>query len=85
MAGPRQSSAVSVTPLDGARVLVVEARFYDKLADELLAGATAVLHKAGCRVDVVIEVDRRHDLRAGGRVGDEEARRIALLGPRVDP
>lgn len=53
MAGSRQSSAVSVTPLDGARVLVVEARFYDKLADELLAGATAVLEKAGCRVDVV--------------------------------
>ena len=34
-------------------MLVVEARFYDELADELLAGALAVLDKAGCRVDVV--------------------------------
>lgn len=57
MAGPRQSSAApaatSVVDLDGARVLVVEARFYDTLADELLEGARAVLDKAGCRVDVV--------------------------------
>lgn len=57
MAGPRQSSAApaatSAVDLDGARVLVVEARFYDTLADELLAGARAVLDKAGCRVDVV--------------------------------
>ncbi len=57
MAGPRQISAdEAATPaldIEGARVLVVEARFYDTLADELLAGATAVLEKAGCRVDVV--------------------------------
>ena len=57
MAGPRQTSAdKAATPaveIDGARVLVVEARFYDKLADELLAGTTAVLEEAGCRVDVV--------------------------------
>lgn len=57
MAGPRQTSAdKAATPavaLDGARVLVVEARFYDKLADELLEGALAVLDKAECRVDVV--------------------------------
>lgn len=57
MAGPRQTSAdKAATPaveLDGARVLVVEARFYDKYADELLAGALAVLEEAGCRVDVV--------------------------------
>jgi 6,7-dimethyl-8-ribityllumazine synthase len=57
MAGSRQSSAApaatSAVDLDGARVLVVEARFYDTFADELLAGALAVLDKAGCRVDVV--------------------------------
>jgi len=57
MAGTRQSSAapaaISAVDLDGARVLVVEARFYDTLADELLEGARAVLDKAGCRVDVV--------------------------------
>ena len=57
MAGPRQTSAEkAATPtveIDGARVLVVEARFYDNYADELLAGAVAVLEEAGCRVDVV--------------------------------
>lgn len=57
MAGPRQISAekaaTPAVPLDGARVLVVEARFYDKLADELLEGALDVLDKAECRVDVV--------------------------------
>lgn len=57
MAGPRQISAdkaaTPAVPLDGARILVVEARFYDKLADELLEGALDVLDKAECRVDVV--------------------------------
>src|SRR5204862_95894 len=33
-------------PLPGARVLVVEARFYDDIADELLRGACAVLEAA---------------------------------------
>src|SRR5829696_2468496 len=40
-------------PVPGARVLVVEARFYDDLTDELLRGATEVLAAAGARVDVV--------------------------------
>ena len=53
MAGPRQTSAdKAATPaveIDGARVLVVEARFYDKYADELLAGALAALAVAAPR------------------------------------
>lgn len=57
MAGSRQISAeaaaTSAIPLDGARVLVVEARFYDALANELLEGALEVLDTADCRVDVV--------------------------------
>jgi 6,7-dimethyl-8-ribityllumazine synthase len=40
-------------PVPGARVLVVEARFYDGLADELLHGATAALEAAKARVDVL--------------------------------
>ncbi|MBV9749014.1 MAG: 6,7-dimethyl-8-ribityllumazine synthase [Acetobacteraceae bacterium] len=35
------------------RVLIVEARFYDDLADELLAGATATLRAFGADVEVV--------------------------------
>jgi 6,7-dimethyl-8-ribityllumazine synthase len=34
-------------------ILVVEARFYDDLADELLRGATAALEKAGATFDKV--------------------------------
>lgn len=35
------------------RLLIVEARFYDDLADALLEGATAVLEAAGAEFDVV--------------------------------
>jgi 6,7-dimethyl-8-ribityllumazine synthase len=40
-------------PVPGARVLVVEARFYDGIADELLRGAAQALEAAGARVDVL--------------------------------
>jgi 6,7-dimethyl-8-ribityllumazine synthase len=42
-----------LAPVPGARVLVVEARFYDDLADELLRGATAALEAAQAHVDVL--------------------------------
>ncbi len=48
---PRQ--AADTTPLDGARVLIVEGRYYEALADELLAGARAVLEAAGVTVEVI--------------------------------
>lgn len=44
MAAPRSSALREQTP---ARVLIVEARFYDDLADALLDGATAALAGAG--------------------------------------
>lgn len=37
----------------GRHFLVVEARFYDDIADELLRGATAALENAGATFDVV--------------------------------
>ncbi|MDI4655269.1 6,7-dimethyl-8-ribityllumazine synthase [Xanthobacter autotrophicus] len=40
-------------PLEGARVLIVEGRYYEALADELLAGARAVLEAAGVEVEVI--------------------------------
>lgn len=39
--------------LRGARVLVVEARYYDDIADELLAGAGAAIEAAGAEATVV--------------------------------
>ena len=39
--------------LDGARCLIVEARFYAHIADGLLKGALAALAKAGAHCDVL--------------------------------
>jgi 6,7-dimethyl-8-ribityllumazine synthase len=40
-------------PIPGARVLIVEARFYEDLADELLRGAREVIEAAGATADVL--------------------------------
>jgi 6,7-dimethyl-8-ribityllumazine synthase len=57
MAGPRQSKSDKTSRKDeslkGARILVVEARYYEQLADELLAGATRALDEAGATYDVI--------------------------------
>jgi 6,7-dimethyl-8-ribityllumazine synthase len=50
MAGPRQSKTKK-TDAKGARILIVEARYYDDIADFLLAGAMKVLKAAGAEVD----------------------------------
>ena len=52
MAEPRRSAAKEApnrdsSDLEGARILVVEARFYEDIADALLAGATRALQEAG--------------------------------------
>ena len=52
MAAPRPPRDVESLPIQG-RVLIVEARFYDDIADELLSGATAALEKAEARYDVI--------------------------------
>ena len=39
--------------LNGARILIVEARFYEDIADALLAGATRALEKVGAVFDRV--------------------------------
>lgn len=49
----RESAVVADEPLEGARVLIVEGRYYEALADELLAGARAVLEAAGVEFEVI--------------------------------
>jgi len=41
------------TPVTGARILVVEARFYDELADALLDGALEAIKAAGATAEVL--------------------------------
>jgi len=59
MAGRAQRSAESSVPQGGphgglsVRVLVIEARFYDQIADELLAGAIAEIEAAGATFERV--------------------------------
>jgi 6,7-dimethyl-8-ribityllumazine synthase len=50
MAGPRQAKKEQDSA-KGARILIVEARYYDDLADALLTGAMVVLEKAGVEVE----------------------------------
>jgi 6,7-dimethyl-8-ribityllumazine synthase len=50
MAGPRQGKREKIDS-KGARILIVEARFYDEIADALLAGAMKALEAANASVD----------------------------------
>lgn len=52
MAGSRQA-AVNVEPIEDARVLIVEARFYNDLADQLLEGAIEAIKAVGADCTVV--------------------------------
>ena len=47
MAEPRRTTGTEADEVKGARILLVEARFYDDIADALLAGAIRVLEQAG--------------------------------------
>jgi 6,7-dimethyl-8-ribityllumazine synthase len=58
MAEPRRSAGTDPTARDaselaGARLLIVEARFYEDIADVLLAGAKRALSEAGVVFDCV--------------------------------
>ncbi|HEY1748406.1 MAG TPA: 6,7-dimethyl-8-ribityllumazine synthase [Xanthobacteraceae bacterium] len=50
MAGPRRGKR-ETNDIKGARILVVEARYYDDIADLLLAGAVKELEGAGANVE----------------------------------
>ena len=50
MAGPRRGKRGDGVR-KGARILIVEARYYDDIADALLAGAMKALQEAGAEVD----------------------------------
>jgi 6,7-dimethyl-8-ribityllumazine synthase len=52
MAEPRRSAQIVDAAVAGARLLIVEARFYDGVADMLLAGAQAACLAAQCEFDV---------------------------------
>jgi 6,7-dimethyl-8-ribityllumazine synthase len=53
MAEPRRSAGSKAGDLEGARILLVEARFYEDIADALLKGAMRALEAAGAAVERV--------------------------------
>lgn len=53
MAGARTSSALDRSHVAGARVLIVEARYYDALADELLSGAKEFCASVGLAPEIL--------------------------------
>jgi 6,7-dimethyl-8-ribityllumazine synthase len=58
MAGPRRGKSIGAKSSSkgsskGARILIVEARYYDEIADALLAGARKALAEAGAQFDVI--------------------------------
>jgi 6,7-dimethyl-8-ribityllumazine synthase len=53
MARARRQTRRKETGVKGARILVVEARYYDDIADMLLRGAKRVLRDAGAAFEVI--------------------------------
>ena len=53
MARPRRQKQRKETGVKGARVLVIEARYYEDIADMLLRGAKRVLKDAGANFEVL--------------------------------
>jgi 6,7-dimethyl-8-ribityllumazine synthase len=53
MAAPKRKPASKALKPAGARILVVEARFYNDIADALLAGAAKVLDEAKAAWDII--------------------------------
>jgi 6,7-dimethyl-8-ribityllumazine synthase len=53
MAGKRRSQTGASQRAQSARILIVEARFYDEIADALLAGARGAIAEAGAACDVI--------------------------------
>jgi 6,7-dimethyl-8-ribityllumazine synthase len=53
MAAPKRKPAAKAPKPAGARILVVEARFYNDIADALLAGAAKVLDEAKASWDII--------------------------------
>jgi 6,7-dimethyl-8-ribityllumazine synthase len=85
MAEPRRSAGEAAGDLKGVRILIVEARFYEDIADALLAGATRALEKAGAALERVsvpgsLEVAPAIAmvLDAGGRAGKPYDGAVAL-------
>jgi 6,7-dimethyl-8-ribityllumazine synthase len=53
MAGKGEGGGGPEGKVEGARILIIEARYYEDIAEELLAGAVAVIEAAGATAEKV--------------------------------
>ena len=53
MAEPQRARMADETPLEGARFLIVEARYYEAIGQMLFDGARRAFEQAGASVDVI--------------------------------
>jgi 6,7-dimethyl-8-ribityllumazine synthase len=74
MVVPHAKPAVSRPPMPGARVLIVEARYYEGIADELLAGARAAVEAAQAQ-SMVLTVDGALEIPAAIAIALDAAER----------
>ena len=70
MAEPRRAAATAPR-LEGGRFLIVEARYYDAIGADLLAGATRAIEAAGATYDLISVAGALGD---SGRHGDRSRR-----------
>ncbi len=70
MAEPRRAAA-TLPRFEGGRFLIVEARYYEAIGADLLAGATRAIEAAGATYDLISVAGRPGD---SGRHGDRSRR-----------
>ena len=75
MAESQRPKAEAAQQLGGARFLIVEARFYDAIGADLLAGAQRALTKAGATFDV-ISVPGALELALAAAIAVDEGKRL---------
>jgi 6,7-dimethyl-8-ribityllumazine synthase len=85
MAEPRRDESKPPIPLQGGRILIVEARFYEAIGAHLLEGARRALAAAGASFDIVdvpgaleIPIAMEIALDAAARAGEPYDGAIAL-------
>ena len=85
MAEPRREQAGNLDDARGARILLVEARFYNDISNALLAGAMKVLDAAGASVERIsvpgcLEIPAAIAIALAARGGGQSYEGVVTLG-----
>jgi 6,7-dimethyl-8-ribityllumazine synthase len=78
MAEQRKPKQIDDKLLYGAHILIIDARFHEAIADELVAGATEFLHAAKVHIDRV-SVPGSLEIPVAAAIEIEQARRVGRV------